>query len=147
MTAPLNPTKSMSYDHPAYTSISSKDCAQITAGANAVSTKFIAFTAKLIKSAVVRITTVAGTTNANNLALVQITGSGTATVTNTYTMGTLTATGTGGTNSLNAAEAQGAPIAINQGDQYWLQNGADTTVVWQGVLEEVIQPLANVSAP
>lgn len=143
----ISTTKSMAYDHPAYTSIGEAQCAQITAGANAASTKFIAFTARIVKAAVIRVTTVAGTTNANNCALVQVTGSGTATVTNTYTLGTLTATGTGGTNSLNAYNAQGSNVVINQGDQYWLQNGGDATVVWQGVLEEVVQPLASVTAP
>jgi hypothetical protein len=132
-------TKSMGYDNPAYLAVHGDQAGPITVGANNPSTtKFVAFTAMIIKSIVGRIGT-AGTTNAT-MNLVQI--SGTTTTTWTGQGGV----GSGATGfSYNTFAAGSSPI-LAQGDEYYPQNGADATITYVAAcVERVIQPLANVT--
>lgn len=132
--------KSMSYDHPAYTSIAQRDLGQIN-GSGGASTKFVAFTAKILKSVLLR-TVTAGSATADVISLIGISG----TTTTTYGVGTLSDAAVNGTNSFNLANANSGVYPImNQGDEYYVVNGTDTNGTWVGALEEVIQPLATVA--
>lgn len=128
-------TKSMAYDHPAYTGVASKDFA-IAAGSGSASVpKFVAFTAKLIKSVTLKPTT-AGTSN-DIASLIQISG----TTTTTTALATI---GSGVTTFTQVALASNTALA--QGDTYYIVKGTDATLALAGELEEVVSPGANVTA-
>jgi hypothetical protein len=135
-------SKSMSYDHPAYTSVATKPIA-IAAGSGAASSKFVAFAAKLVKSVTLKPTT-AGTSG-DIQSLIQISGTTTTTVAlGTIGSGVTTATQYQPTAAQNQA---GTPYlaSLNQGDTYYVVKGTDATMVLAGELEEVILPGANVT--
>lgn len=136
----LTSTKSMSYDHPAYTSIAQRDIPAITAGSGAAGQKFIAFTAKILKSVTLR--TITAGTGTDSISLIGVSG----TTTTTYTVGVLSTSAATSTSSFNLANANaGVYPQMNQGDEYYVVNGTDATIVWAGAIEEVIQPLATVA--
>lgn len=133
-------TKSMSYDHPAYTTVRSLPTGQMN-GASGTSTKFAAFTAETIKSVTLGATTVNTSADVVNILVVR-NGAGTNTTTNTQAYGTMGSGAFFGNFTPAAASSQ---IALNQGDVWWVQKGADATGTYVGEVELVTQPLANVT--
>ncbi len=153
-------TKSMAYDHPAYTVRGVHQPAAKAAGASAVYDKFCAFTAMHVYA--INVATVTAGTSTYTA------WNGTATVTTTGTGHTLagykltgTTTTTYGPFALNAAA--GTPlriqmsgtgagsstsdggIALAQGDLFWLQGGTDATAVVVPSVEYSVDPGAIVS--
>lgn len=136
-------SKSMAYDHPAYQAVTTKPLA-IAAGSGAASEKFVAFTAKLIKSVTLKPTT-AGTSN-DVQSLIQISGT-TTTTTALSTIGSA-ATASVQTQPSAALNQAGTPYLGNPlaaGDTYYVVKGTDGTLVLAGELEEVLLPGANVT--
>lgn len=133
-------TKSMSYDHPAYTAVHSESFAIATGSGTAQVPKFIAFTSLLVKSVTLKPTT-AGTSN-DVSSLISISGTTTTTT-------ALSTFGSGVTTFLNAAPASGTSslgAALIQGDTFYVVKGTDATLVLAGAIEYVVAPLANVTA-
>lgn len=136
-------TKSMAYNHPAYTSVRNLPIIGITAGltGNAgTGLKYAAFTAQLIKSVTLKPAT-AGT-SADVVSLIQISGTTTTTT-------ALTTIGSGATAFVNIAPASGTAQlgnALAQGDTYYVVKGTDATLALIGEFEVVTQPLASVTA-
>lgn len=132
-------SKSMSYDHPAYTAVRTLPTGQIT-GASGVSTKYAAFTSEIVKSVVLGATTI--NTSAEVMYCIRVqNGAGTNTTTNTYTMGTW---GSGAYYGSFAPTGTNIPT-LNQGDVFWIQKAADATGTYVGQVEIVTAPLANVT--
>lgn len=154
-------TKSMAYDHPAYTVRLVHQPAAQAAGASKAFDKFCAFTAMHVFSISSTCVT-AGTST-------YTAWNGTATVTTTGTGDTLvgykqsgTATSTYGPYAIDAAAgsfnriqisgtgagsstADGG-VALAQGDMFWVVRGTDATAVQTPVIELAIDPVSNVSA-
>lgn len=127
-------TKNMSYDHPAYTSVGSLTTGNLT-GASGAGQKYAAFTSMLIKSITLKPTT-AGT-SADAASFLQISGTATTTTAlNTF--------GSGATGFVNTVLTTNSLMI--QGDTFWVQKGTDATGVQVGMIEYVVQPLANVTA-
>lgn len=153
-------TKSMAYDHPAYTARYVHQPSAAAAGASKVYDKFCAFTAMHAYSIGVN-TVTAGTstyTAWNGTATVTTTGTG-DTITGYKLSGTTTSTygpfandaavgsfrriqisGTGAGSST----ADGG-VALAQGDLFWVQRGTDATAVVVPVVEFTIDPGSTVS--
>jgi len=132
-------SKSMSYDHPAYTAVISANLSPGAAGASNQSGRFVAWTAMAIKSVSV-ITTVSGTSTTHIQRLLLYRGGGTSTET--------TVLMTLGSASLGTAVgnfAATSTMTLAQGDSVSLLQGTDATIVAQASLELVIQPGANVT--
>lgn len=132
--------KSQVYDHPAYQAIYPIPSGTLT-GANGLGTKYAAFTAQTIKSITVAATTLS--TSADVVSLVRITGTN-----GTNTTTTTTAYGTVGSAAYFANLTPLLPtsqVTLQQGDQWWIQKGTDATGTFVGMVETVIQPLANVT--
>jgi len=130
-------TKSMAYDHPAYTSVRGLPMGAITGNAGK-STKYAAFTAETIKAAILHVE-VAGTTSGDVLSLITITGTTTTT----------TALLTAGSANPAAGVAEYLPLAtaiqMAQGDEAYMVKGADATLTYASSLEVVTLPLASVT--
>lgn len=124
-------TKSMAYDHPAYTAVSAY-ASSITGSGGA--TKFVAYTALTAKSVTLKPTT-AGTSN-DISSFIQISG----TTTTTTAIATL---GSGVTTFTNVAFAT-APSLL-QGDTFYVVKGTDATAVIAATIETVVPPGANVT--
>jgi len=125
-------TKSMSYDHPTYTAVDSFDGS--ATGNAGTTTKFVAFTAMLIKSATLKPTT-AGTSN-DVSSFIQISG----TTTTTTAIATF---GSGATTFTNVAFATAPSLA--QGDTFYVVKGTDATAVISASLERLVTPGASVT--
>jgi hypothetical protein len=133
--------KSQVYDHPAYQAVLPLPSGNLT-GNNGVGTKYAAFTAMQIKSITIAATVL--TTTADVINLVRITGTGgTNTTTTTNIYGTMGSGAYFGNFTPAAASSQ---ISLNQGDQFWVQKGADATGTYVGMIESVIVPLSNLTA-
>jgi mRNA-degrading endonuclease toxin of MazEF toxin-antitoxin module len=128
-------TKSMAYDHPAYTT-PYVFSGSTTAGANGVTTKFAAFTAMKIKAALTTPNVASTAAGSQPLLFVK---SGTATTTTTLTALTSAAI-TPLTNALSTA------VSLTQGDQFWITHGTDATAVLSCAIETVINPGADLTA-
>jgi hypothetical protein len=126
-------TKSMSYDHPTYTAVDSFDGS--ATGNAGTTTKFVAFTGCIIKSATLKPTT-AGTSN-DVSSFIQISGT-TTTTTALATFGSAASTFT------NIAFAT-APTLI-QGDTFYVVKGTDATAVIGVSLERIVTPGASVTS-
>ncbi len=124
-------TKNMGYDHPAYLAVSS-DNSMVSGSGGA--TKFVAFTAGIVKSVTLKPTT-AGTSN-DISSFIQISG----TTTTTTALATF---GSGVVTFTNVALATQPVLA--QGDTYYVVKGTDATAVIAASIERVVQPLANVT--
>ena len=129
-------TKSMAYDHPAYT-VPMVFSGSTTAGANGVTTKFAAFTAMKIKQVV----------NAPNLALVTTaagsqpllyTQNGTATTTTTLTVLT--------SGSYNTVTDDITDVTLAAGNAFWFTHGTDATTSRSVAIECITIPGADVAA-
>lgn len=127
-------TKSMSYDHPAYTSVRNLTIGTTAATAAAVGTKYAAFTNQILKSVTIKPTT--APTASDVIQFLQVSGTTTTTT-------ALTTFGSGATTFVNVALAT-QPVLL-QGDTYWVQKGADTAGTYCGELEVVTQPGATVT--
>ncbi|MDI3349077.1 hypothetical protein PIGBHMHK_00642 [Mycoplasmopsis arginini] len=128
-------TKNMAYDSPAY--LTPVIYSGVTvAGAAGVSPKFAAFTAQKIMS--VTLGVFVASTAAGSQPLLY-TKSGTATATTT-----LTALTSASTAAINNAPA--TPVALAQGDQFWVTHGTDATAVLAVAIETLVIPGANVTA-
>lgn len=134
-------TKSMPYDHPAYTSVRGVPGGSVS-GNVGKSTKYTAFTAELLKSVVARVE-VAGTTSGDVLSLITITG--TTTTTTALTTAGSASPAAGAVSSFAISTAVGGGTLLNQGDEAYLVKGADATLVWVAAFEVVTQPLASVT--
>lgn len=128
-------TKSMAYDHPAYTT-PYVFSGSTTAGANGTTTKFAAFTAMQIKAALTTPNVASTAAGSQPLLFVK---SGTATSTTTLTALTSAAI-TPLTNALSTA------ATLVQGDQFWVTHGTDATAVLSVAIETVLTPGANLTA-
>lgn len=125
--------KSMGYDNPAYLAVH-QDGSQIAAGSGATGTKYVAFTAGIIKSVTLK-PIVAGTSN-DVSSFIQISG----TTTTTTALATF---GSAATTFQNIALATQPVLA--QGDTYYVVKGTDATLTLSASIERVVQPLANVT--
>lgn len=127
--------KNLGYDHHAYLTpvIYSGSTA---AGANGVTTKFAAFTALQIRSAVFG-PNIAGTSATTPLLFVK---SGTATTTTTFTA--LTSAGTAA-----SAQVLSTAVSLAQGDQFWATHGTDATIAVSVALECYPTPGALIACP
>jgi hypothetical protein len=130
----------MAYDHPTYTAVDDEALGQIT-GSAGVSTRYAAFTSRLIKGVVAHCD-VTGT-SADVLNLVTI--SGTATTTTAITTAGSGSPATNGTVSTALSTANGGGLLMNQGDVAYLVKGTDATLKWTAAIEVVVQPLAPVT--
>lgn len=128
-------TKNMGYDSPVYQAVMGLPTGQMN-GASGVSTKYAAFTALTIKSVTLQATT-AGTAS-DNVMVMKV--SGTATTTTTY--GTNGSGSTGGNFTPALAANQ---VSCLQNDIFFVQKGAEATGTYVGMIEYVVNPLANVT--
>lgn len=126
-------TKSMAYDHPAYTAVYSDHTGQLS-GSAGVGTKAAAFTNLLIKSITLKPTT-AGTSN-DVFSFLSISGTTTTTT-------ALCTFGSGVTTFTNVALTTNNNLL--QGDTWWVQKGTDATGTYIGMFEWTIVPGANVT--
>lgn len=132
-------TKSMAYDHPAYTTVRTIGTGQLN-GSGGVGTKYAAFTNEIVKSVTLGATTV--NTSADGVVVIAVrNGAGTNTTTNTTTYGTM---GSGAFFG-NFAATVANQVSLNQGDVWWVQKGTDATGTYVGEVELVTGPLANVT--
>lgn len=134
-------TRSMAYDHPAYT-VPGYITLTTTAGAAAVSAKFLAFTDTLLKSATVTLTTTGTLTAAGNTQLTfqKRSTNGTTSVgfVNLNPFGTATVNPVGTQVTLNGTLALG--------EQLVAVSGTDATAVALVTYEFLLAPGANVTA-
>jgi len=134
-------TRSMSYDHPAYT-VPHIHSVVTTAGAAAVTAKFLAFTTMLMKSATVTLTTTGTLTAAGNTQLTfqKRSTNGTTSVgfVNLNPFGTATVNPVGTNVTLSGTLAQG--------EQLVAVSGTDGTAVALVTYEFLISPGANVTS-
>lgn len=133
-------TKSMAYDHAAYTSVDTLGTGQLN-GSGGAGTKYAAYTAMIIKSVTLGATTVS--TSADGVVVIAVrNGAGTNTTTNTTTYGTM---GSGAFFGNFTPSTVAGQVALNQGDVWWVQKGTDATGTYVGQVEYVTTPLANVT--
>lgn len=133
-------TRSMSYEHAAYTSVYPVNSAITTAGASGVGSKFVAFTSMLMKSATIMVQ-VAGTTTAaaaNDYTFFKVSGTTTTSVGYSGNLGTTVAF-TVGTNVTLAG-------TLAQGEMICSKHGTDATQTAQITYEFLIRPGADVTA-
>lgn len=133
-------TKSMAYDHPTYTAVDDESLGQVS-GSAGTSTRYAAFTGRLIKSVVAHCDT-AGT-SADILSLITI--SGTTTTTTAITTAGSGSPATNGTVSTALSTSNGGGLVMNQGDVAYLVKGTDATLKWTASIEVVAQPLSPVT--
>lgn len=124
-------TKSMSYDHPAYTT-PYVFSGSSTVGANGATTKFAAFAAMSIKSITYAPNIVS--TSASTPLFYSKSG----TTTSTATLSALTSAAATAFNNT-------ASITLAQGDQFWLAHGTDATVSLSVAVETVLTPGATIT--
>lgn len=127
-------TKSMSYDHPAYTAVRNLPLNWVAATAAAISTKYASFTNQILKS--VTIKPLVAPAASDVISFMQVSGTTTTTT-------ALTTFGSGATTFVNVALAT-QPVLL-QGDTYYVVKGTDATLALIGELEVVTQPGANVT--
>lgn len=129
-------TKSMSYDHPAYT-VPVVFSGSTAAGANGVTSKFCAFTAMKLKQVVSAPALALVSTSASQPLLYSQSGTTTATA-------TLTAI----TSAAYAAltDDLATEITLAAGDVFWYTHGTDATTSRAVSIECVLVPGANVAA-
>ena len=108
-------TRSMAYDHPAYT-VPQIFSANTVVGAAGVSQKWAAFTTMRIEA--VQIGVLIASTSASQPLLYSKSGTATATT-------TLTALTSAAVAPINYAIS--SSLALAQGDQFWVTHGADAT--------------------
>jgi len=132
-------TKSMRYDHPAYTA-RTVGSVNFAAGASAAKGKYVAFTNMILKSATVTVT-VAGTTTgaATTLTFNHISGTTTTSV-GVAAMGTAAAF----VNSTNVVLG-GGTTTMAQGDIIQANRGADASLTGEIAYELVVVPGADVT--
>jgi hypothetical protein len=128
-------TKSMAYDHPAYT-VPVIYSGSTAVGANGVSPKFAAYTAQKIKS--VTLGVYIASTAAGSQPLLY-SKSGTTTATTTLTV--LTSAAVAPINNDLSTE-----ITLAQGDQFWVTHGTDATASLAVAVETVVIPGSTVTA-
>jgi hypothetical protein len=128
-------TKSMAYDHPAYT-VPVIYSGSTAVGANGVSPKFAAYTAQKIKS--VTLGVYIASTAAGSQPLLY-SKSGTTTATTTLTV--LTSASVAPINNDLSTE-----ITLAQGDQFWVTHGTDATASLAVAVETVVIPGSTVTA-
>ena len=134
-------TKSMAYDHPAYTAVQSQQCGTITGSAGAT-TKYAAFTAIVLKS--ITAGAIVKNTNTEPLLVYQVTNDGTHTGTNTTT-NTTTLTNVGSAAYYTNLPLPSGGLNLSQGDLWWVAKGTDATATYAITAEYVTQPLAPVT--
>jgi len=159
-------TKSMGYDHPAYTAVFSQQVLATTGaaitGASTASQKYVAFTDLVIKSITTTLYAASATSSDVPLLLYRITNNGTTavnTVTATYTFtGALGSGGYTANGVLNTASAVSTSAAtsrtltvgsyptVTQGDLWYVAKGTDATDTVGFSVEFGVLPLANVTA-
>ena len=127
-------TKSMAYDHPAYTAV--YGVGQNLSGSAGKSAKYGAFCAQIIKSVSGHVTQ---GTSADILNLISISGTATTT-TALVTAGSASPP----TGSVTYPLASGG-LLLNAGDAAYLLKGTDATLEWMLAFEIVNQPLAPVT--
>ena len=131
-------TRSMSYDHPAYLAVLPVALGRNTAGASAVSNRFVAFTTTLVKS-MSSIAVTSGTSTTHIMRSIVLRNGGTSTETAVlYTLGSAAlSTGVG---------YVATTLTLFQGDAVAVLGGSDATMVAEHSLEMLILPGANVTA-
>lgn len=132
-------TINMAYDHPAYTAHLFATLSKNTAGASAVSGRFVASTSMLVKSISSFVVT-SGTSTTHVMRSVVFRNGGTSTETSVlYTLGS-------GALSTGVATVQISTLTLTQGDALAVLQGTDATMVSEHTAELVILPGANVAA-
>ena len=135
-------TKSMAYDHPAYT-VPVTFGGEIAAAASSKTQRFAVYTAMAIKSFNATVITAGGTVNGVNL--VRLAAGGTALTTMASIASTI-GTNAGGV-TINALATHASASALAQGDVLWAEKGSGDGVGVYGVgVELVLVPGANVTA-
>lgn len=135
-------TKSMRYDHEAYT-VTHFFSGSIAAAASSATNRFVAPTAVALKSVIATVVTAGGTANTIDL-LRQATG-GTA-LTTMATIANVIGTAVGGVTTY-AMMTHASATGLSQGDVIWAAKGsADGTGVYAVTVEYVLTPGANVTA-
>ena len=127
-------TKSMSYEHPAYTAVLPVQLGENAAGASAQTPRFIAFTTMLVKSITVAKVTAGTSTTFIERSLVVRAG---GTSTETAVLTTLGSTGYANVTST---------LTLTQGDGLAVLTGSDATEVVAASAELLIQPGGNVTS-
>ena len=130
-------TKSMAYDHPAYTAPFSVGGVN-AAGASAKSCRFTPFTTMLVKSMQATVVTAGTGTGNATINLVKIASGGTAIT----TYGTVVVFGTQAAGVTTNLAVNGT---LNAGDDVYVQHGADAASVFTLGLELYLSPGANVT--
>lgn len=130
-------SKSMAYDHPAYT-VPYIYSGNTVAGANGVSPKFCAFTAMKIKQVVQKPVLALITTAAGSQPLLY---SQTGSTTSTTTLTVLTSASYAAVVDDLAVE-----VTLAKGDCFWVTHGTDAQVSNAVVIECVAIPGADVAA-
>lgn len=125
-------TKSMAYDHPAYTAPQVYSSVSV-AGANGVTSKFAAFTALQLKS-VTQGPVVASTAAGSQPLLFKKTGTTTTTT-------TLTVLTSAAVTAINDAVS----VTLAQGDQFWYTHGTDATAAIAVAIEAVVVPGSTIT--
>lgn len=133
-------TKSMSYDHPAYT-VPHSFSAVTTAGASSVSAKYMAFTNTLLKSATVTLTTTGTLTAAGNMQLTFQKRSTNGTTSVGFV--NLNPFGTATVNPVGTQVALSGTLAL--GEQLVALGGTDATMVALVTYEFLLAPGADVT--
>lgn len=128
-------SKSMAYDHPAYT-VPVIYSGSSTVGANGTTTKFCAYTAMKLKQVVHKPNLALVTTAAGSQPLLY-TQTGSTTATTTLTVLT--------SASYAAVVDDITDVTLAQGDCFWYTHGTDATVSQAVAIEAVVIPGANVS--
>lgn len=131
-------TVNMGYDHPAYTAHGFATLGRNTAGASAVSGRFVAWTTMQIAS-IASIVVTSGTSTTHVMRSVVLRNGGTSTDTAVlYTLGS-------GALSTGRGHAQ-TTLTLTAGDAVAVLQGTDATMVSEHTIEYRVLPGADVSA-
>jgi hypothetical protein len=126
-------TQTLEYAHPVHL-VPVIYSGATTAGANGVTTKFAAYTSQKVMS----LTYSANIASTSATQPLLYSKSGTTTTTSTPT-----SVGSAVVSAINYAFA--TPLALAQGDQFWLAHGTDTTVSLSVAVETLLVPGASIT--
>ena len=140
MTAPV--TTTLKYDAVVYQNRDALPIA-IAAGSGALSQKFCAYTAKLLKSVTLKPVVTGTSGTGDTVALYQISG----TATTTYSaVGSFGSAATAFQTIALGATNSPPGIAVAAGDTFYIAKGTDATITYVGEFETMVQVGAAVTA-
>lgn len=136
-------TKSMAYDHEAYTTPHYFD-GSIAAAASSATNRFVAPTGIILRGVMATVVTAGGT--ANTIDVLRMAAGGTA-LTTMATIANVIGTAVGGVTTYATFTHATASSGLTQGDVVWAAKGsADGTGVYAVTIEYTLVPGANVTA-